>query len=685
MPVYRPSASIRLSVRLDEGRRTTELLARLEPVATGQDQAGAPGGGGANTSRTEELSVLSTQVRTLHELNELSGGSDPALRIALERAQSDKRAAAEAAHGAGPGIDASNPDGLTITIGSLPVIKAEIERSHFRAGDKATFTLNYWDCPFDPRKMRAAAVEVLIGVVSAEEHDAGMHGLTREDGSRYSVVEDVPGVGRDTRFLGFVTKWDVEFGEDGATVRGQAEDLTGLLRDTPMPADVEIDHDQPLERGIKGLLERFPALRHVEVVFGEGTGEAGPKPGTAAARRKKTVKKGKKRIRRNAEQSSVLDHITDVCVGTGMICVVDGLRLKVTNARTLFGPQAGAPRMVWGKNLTELSFARTMAGYKHPTVEVRSYQVDKRRTYAARYPDLKHFGIAILGVRDFPVAPQRPSRVPHDGKKPDEPIRVVPVYDVRPEVLPEIARGIYEETARQEIEGTFSTSDPASFGRDFAAANLLDLRAADSIEIVIDTRGQGEVADAVTRLHSMGFPERVAHLEASGYQRKVAVAYAALLDASDLQTLYRVATVRLRFDQEEGLDVAVDFMNYIIVRDDPHAAAVLQNASKQALSRARGSAGPAAARLKDKSAARRTADARARADGTAPAPAEQRAAESFEGGLSEELEVDAAQGYESTEYDPDAYSDVIESTEESTPYDPDAYSEVLESTEVEAS
>ncbi len=489
--------------------------------------------------------------------------------------------------------EAEGPLSIVVTV---PVLDVEVERASFRTGDKASFTLNYFDAPFDPRLMRAAGVEVLIGVMSAEEHDAGMHGLVRDDGSRHSVVEDAPGLQAATRFVGFIEKWNVSFGDDGARIEASATDLMSIMRDTQLPPDFEIDHDVPLDEGITALLQAFPALRGIVVTYGKaGQEQPGPIPASAAARRKKVVKKGKKRVRRNAENTTIWDHITDVCIGAGAVPVVVGVGLRIEPARTLFGDAPQVPKMVWGRNLTSLSFERQMGGFQNPTVEVRCYDPDTRKTYAARYPDPTGFGVAILGERPFPPIPKRANRVTPSGKNPEQTTHVMTVSGIGPSQLETVAGGIFEETARQELEGSFQTDDPSTFGVPFEIADLLDLHAGDPIAIEIDQRGQGEIADVVSQLQGMTVPERIGHLMDVGFRQRVAVAYAVLVDQANLQTIFRVTGVRLKLSSEDGLNVDVDFHNYITLRDGAPSEA---QASARALAATRGQKGPIARRAR---------------------------------------------------------------------------------------
>lgn len=604
--IYRPSAVIRLVIRLDEGASTAELLAKLEPIKLGQ--------GGASVSvitpsaRGAEIRVSAEELSTLNKLTELTGGGNLDLQTRLQSALAHKRLL-EAPAAEGKPVSLEEVDGPLSVVVTIPVVRVEVERASFRTGDKASFTINYFDAPFDARLMRAAGVEVLIGVMSPEEHDAGMHGLARADGSRYSVVEDAPGLQVATRFVGFVEKWNVKFDDGGAVIEGSATDLMSIMRDTRLPEGLEIDHTLPIEEGITALLQAFPALRGIVVTYGrKGRSDStGPRPAGAAARRKKTVKKGKARVKRNAENSTIWDHITDVCIGVGVIPVVTGVGLRIEPARTLYGASPDVPKMVWGKNLTSLSFERQLGGFKNPTVEVRCYNPDDRKTYAARYPDPGFgFGVAILGERPFPPGPARANRVSASGKNPEETIHVMSVSGIAPEQLEAVARGIFEETARQEIQGSFQTNDPSTFGVAFEEANLLDVHAGDPIAIEIDQRSQGQVADVVSRLAGMTFPERVEHLLDKGFRKSVAVAYAVLVDQANLQTIFRVSGARLAFEADDGITIDVDFQNYITLRDNP-ADAHASEASAQVAAATRGQKGAAAARAKKKSAEQRPA------------------------------------------------------------------------------
>lgn len=616
MPAYRPSAVMRLVLRLDEGEQTADLIRQLQE----------PGANAYPLEDTSSATIQSftEQASTLNKLSELAGNADPTLVAELEKALAQKRAAQAGALASG-GV-AQQPvavagfapgDALTVQIASIPVERCEVERNSFRTMDGARVTLNYYDAPFDPRLLRAAAVELVMGVVPDVEYDAGVHGLKREDGSRHSQVQDAAGLRAETRFFGFVTQWQVDMA--GATIEMVAQDLMSIMRDTRLEDGTRIDVTKPIDEGIKGLLNQYPALQGIPVAWqpsqslsGAISGRA-PVPAVTRSRRKKKVGKGKaSRGRRMGENTTVWDHITDTCIATGVVPVIRDWGLRLEYARTLFGAQPNAPRMIWGRNLSGLSFMRKLAGFKNPTIETRSYSVKRGATLAARYPGDE---TGIVGRGAFKFVPRRANRVTPSGSNPDEQIRVVPIADIDdPKLLLEIARGIYEETARQEIEGTMTTEDPSSFGVEFQQANLLDLRAGESLQLEIDARQTGDVGDIVTQLQGMSPQERAQRLVAVGVAPRVAVQLAALLDSSSLQTVYRVRTTRLNFDHDEGFDITIDFQNYITIRDDPSSPDAVQSQPSDLAKDAAGNVRDAAAdTLLDASEQRRRADAQGQA------------------------------------------------------------------------
>jgi hypothetical protein len=243
-------------------------------------------------------------------------------------------------------------DGRTV-LGTISPRSLTVERNGLRTADTASITIDHRDAPFDPRSIRSAAVENLLGVIPASEFGAGVEGERREDGSLRSIVErrrDGSVVDSSTRFVGFVDEWEVMLdGEDGDTITLDCRDMTALLLDEKLPQGSGIDLTLPLDRGISALLEDSPSTRGIEVVYGV-EGESAPVPADAlpASRR---ARRGRvaQRARRGGTQMSLWDHITDVCTQVGVVPVFEDYQLRIVQPRTFYAGRSQARRMVYGR------------------------------------------------------------------------------------------------------------------------------------------------------------------------------------------------------------------------------------------------------------------------------------------------------------------------------------------------
>jgi len=491
--------------------------------------------------------------------------------------------------GGGPAPEAiagDAPDDLTV-IGDIEPLSATIERNGLASADTCTIVLDAADAPFDPRILRAAHVEVVLGVVSPEDYEAGMQrGERRADGSLLSLVgsaQDGSTVGT-TRFVGYVDDISISFSDQGDTVTLECRDMSAVLRDTPNPAGLSIDLALPLDEGVQRYLEAVSASSAGVVVRYVGEGSA-PIPieamGTAPsgnARRRGRRGARAQRGRRGGEQMTAWDHITDVCRGLGFIPMVDGFDVVITEARTLFS-SSNARRMVYGRNLTDLSFSRRLQGAKVPTIEVRSYDPVIGRTRWARYPVRSgERDSGVFGV-DNPPAPLRANEVPPSGSNPEESVRVMQVSGVSdPAVLARVARNAFEQIGRQEIEGSLSTDDVHSYGQPVEFADLLNARAGDPVEVLIvssvppELADRGETNTTLSQLQAMTRARRRDYLMARGWPERLASRFAALQEANEFQTVFRTQDVRLTWDRDSGVRVQIGFVNYVVVREEPAAA-----------------------------------------------------------------------------------------------------------------
>lgn len=586
MTTYRPSAVVRLTIRCEEYEDTSQLevllpepdfetaipdpFYELPPAAPSSSGTAEPSERMAqNQERRRELERRRpglSQEQYDAQLAELESDEEAILAEAREAPESDE--------GSSPrSVSGSPPDDRTV-IGSIHPVSATIERNGLAQADTATIEIPWVDAPIDPRIIRSAHVQLVIGSVPASDFEAGVsRDSRRSDGTLVSVVR--AGDEGATDFLGFIDSWSVEYSDTGDRLKFECRDMSAVIRDRQLGAGETIDTSLPVDRGVAEFLSRLgPTTDGIEVVF-DGDGDA-PTPGDSAPQRRRTRRgAGSTRGRSGGDRMSAWDHITDVVRAAAFIPVMRGFRLHIIEPRTLY-ETTGVTRMVYGRNLTQLSFSRKLLGVSVPTIEVRCYDSERGRTLWGRYPVASGQRSSGVVGQDPSPRPGRANRVPPSGATPDEGIRIMSVTGVTdPAVLERIALNIFEQLGRQEIEGSFETKDIWSYDEEPDDADLLDLDAGDPVDLLMaqapESDEQSEsIGESVSnaRIQAMSRARRRDYLESLGWDRRVAERFSALQEASGYQTVFRVSRSMIRYSADNGISIVVDFMNFITVREE---------------------------------------------------------------------------------------------------------------------
>lgn len=588
MAVFRPSAVVRLVIRFDEGAEQGALRARMDAAAAAVDRPPELATGITTAEELEDqLEVLGQRMQVVEdarldgfftldaieeELAELR-----AQRTALQ-SQIDELAGVTAA------LQADLTDDGDTVIGGILPRTVEIDRNGIREADKCSIEFDHRDAPFDPRIIRAVGVEVTLGVVSAEDWADGMQGVIGPEGLPLSIVGRAPATSDDptdgtTRFLGVVDTWTVSLGSDGGdTVKLECRDMRALFIDQPMADGVSIDTGLPIDVGIFNLFNEFPSLAGTDVIY-EGPVPA-PVPMESVPRVHR-ARRGRRATRaRRSASMSVWDAVTDLCVQTGLIPIWEDNRLRIVEPRTFYERTDQAIRMVYGRNVSELQFSRKLGGVKVPTVEVRAIDPERGRVRWARYPvptDAPREG--VFGETD-PPRPARPNQVPPNGLTPEDRVATYVLQGLSaPGALAAAAEAIWQQLGRQELEGNIETDEVSSWEQPVDGVDLLRMRPGDALELRVarDELAGGQPAGAAlvsaTELASLTRQARAEYLERIGWAPRVAQRFAALQDATQFQTVFRVGTVRLRWEAENGVSVACDWANFLETRELGDAAA----------------------------------------------------------------------------------------------------------------
>jgi len=590
MTTFRPSSRVRLTLRTEEFDDTALLESRLPasesdlPTSPEVSPEAPAATSPASSSSASDLLTENQERRTeLYSRRATMTSADFDQELARLDAERDAIVAANSssAEATSPpeSVAGTAPDDLTV-LGDIEPISLQIERNALAAADTASAVLNYINAPIDPRILRAAHVELVLGVVSESDYESGMElSTTRSDGSLTSLVE-APGEGSllgVTRFVGFVDSWATRYSPDGDTISLECRDMSAQLRDLRLNPGESIDLDLPIDEGVSAFLESVSATsRGIEVTY---LGEGSPPVPSASAPVRRRARRGRvaRRARRGDQEMSVWDHITDVVRGLGLLPVTSDFALQITEPRTLTST-TDTKRMVYGRNLESLEFSRKLSGVKVPTIEVRSYDPDRGRTLWARYPVRSgESASGILGV-DNPPRPLRANEIPPSGANPDEGVRVIIVSGVvDPAMLERVAQNSFDQLGRQEIEGTFSTFDSWSYDSTPTISDLLSMKSGDAVELLVSSSSSTEdedigSANSLSRIQAMDRARRADYLVSLGWDRVVADRFAALQDATGFQTVFRVQDVRISWDSSDGFKLTCSFVNFITVREESAAS-----------------------------------------------------------------------------------------------------------------
>lgn len=497
-------------------------------------------------------------------------------------------------------------DGVSYVLGRIPS-QARVELPGYRQAGTFDLTFRFDDLPLDARVVRAAAVEVHVGAVLAENYARGVRG-ERVNGRLASVLQTRTPQGPNLSTLalaGVVDTWKTTHDDRGSSVTIHGRDLRAILIDSPMcPGAFErVDLTLPIDQCVASIVSMHPFGAQINVIAdpSEWAGTV-PAPAVAelaprAARGARGTRRPRMPFGRNPSQISYWDAITRLCYLVGAIPFFAGLKLQVRPARSIFqqvragtalggetpfagGRQrtgsSGAPfsvrRMVFGRDIKSVTFNREMGGNAKPKV-VRAVAVD-----LARVAESGGEPAPLLEARWPPALPPSPAPSSPDatGAAPSGDTQTevlnIPVSGVRTiEQLTEIARGIFEEVGRNELTGSCQTKNLASFAGDNADADLLRLRPGDGVEFLADVSRAGlrrESVSTYTDDQRAPAEQRIAELAARLGDATLAraIVLSARAAPERLPRFFRVSTVGFDWTINGGINISFDFQNYVVAR-----------------------------------------------------------------------------------------------------------------------
>jgi hypothetical protein len=426
---------------------------------------------------------------------------------------------------------------------ALPILARNVRVSinDYTQADTFSCEIDYKQFPFDPRCIRACGVTV---------HMKDMGKVFEADNTETRIKMSK----EDAIFIGFADEETVTFDNDRRTVKMEGRDFTALLIDRKYIGST-IDTSQPLDKLITALLADLKET--TEITLDNRVEGTLPTLGLFA---EGTATLGKQRNRQLDE--TYWDIIQDLVGRAGLIAYIELDKLVLSKPRVLYDRKA-AKRFVYGRNITDLEFKRQLGRKKNFNVMVRSLNTATKEILSAYIPaEASDEWSKATGV------PNKEVHIPAinaDGSKGADKPAPTSVFRV-PNVnnkshLIEIGQKIYEELGRQQIDGSFTTKEMTTLDGVNKIFDLLKLRCGTPVDIKID---QGDLK-GIQQHSQLG--EKTRFLIARGYDRRIAAAFAESLSNPRLNGPFYTKSVEFSLDADKGLEIKVDFINFIETPD----------------------------------------------------------------------------------------------------------------------
>jgi hypothetical protein len=482
-------------------------------------------------------------------------------------------------------VPETSSDGLTHVIAGVIPKTFEWKANGFRTADEFKCSIRFQDMPLDPRVIRSVAVEFYLGTITGTEYAMGVQGLTRGDvfgggaanaSEPMNVVSDsyLDGNGNrrsNLRFQGWVDKWKLAMGEDEPLIEFECRDNTQLLLNQLISPRLVISGKDPLDKAIATYLANFPQFQGLTVEYIGPAGTTAPVMDKVLAKTAFRPDLGPQPSK-GGDDTVVWDYLTDVAGSVGLSIFLDGTRVVIARPLTLLDgtassrpddpyrarklPSGNFPvrAMIYGQNVLSAEISRDFANGETKNVEVRCWSPRRKQVLAARYPD-KNARI--------------PTSTPGD-KSAENKWTIVRVAGIEDEkLLQQIAQDYYHGRNRNEIECVVKTRNFSSFGSGNADPDLLDLRASDPVEFLVDRSKDTTVSRTEKELTAAGANEKT--LTSLGYSSAFASAYARAFTNAGFQRLFRVREMTIGGDVEEGVNFEIRMANFVQVRGEVKA------------------------------------------------------------------------------------------------------------------
>lgn len=390
-----------------------------------------------------------------------------------------------------------------------------IERNSYRAADTFSMDIDYKDFPLDPRTVSSILITIYLGDTQTANTTLLKNSTTEA-------------------FIGYVDEPETRLSKDGETVSFRGRDFTSLFLDFRWTG-AAIDLNMPFSTAIQKFIDTIPSLKEGDVkpVFMD--------PSIGSTNLGSILSRTKWATRPQDDAWTVL---SDLCGALGTTPVYELDDLKIHTADTFYNFR-NTVYFKYGQNILTLNYKRNYTESK--TVQVRAicWDAKKRELSTAIYPTV--------------VVPRQ--RISKKKKKLyNEPIPYmdwyVPGGGYSTADLLEIAKGVYEKQALEQIEGEMETAEMY----DLLGNPVWQLKNGDTIILNIGGATPYTYQELIGKSSATAANE---FLKAgSEVQRGAALLFSkAWAEAEKFQATFYVKRARHEWSRDRGYTLNVEFIN----------------------------------------------------------------------------------------------------------------------------
>lgn len=402
--------------------------------------------------------------------------------------------------------DFSGGNGQLLSFYAIPR-SVEWKANDHREADTFRLEVDYNDLPLDPRLLRSVRVAIFVADAPGD-------------------VREIATDRRNLRFLGFADEPSQSFGEGGETVTLTGRDYTGPLLDMPWTGE-SVRIDRPLDAVVRELVASVPGMEALVV-----EADAAPVLSTILGRSEWAP----------PDKADTWSVIVELCGVAGFTAQVRLDRLQISAPG-----RAGVAsrRFVYGENVASLELRRNLHNAKRKQVEVKCWDDQARELRVATWPTSP----IVLSSK---VSTTKTGKV----RQTQDTAPIISWYVAGSwtvQQLRDLAKSIFDNAVRSEIEGTLETRDLD----DLDGLDLLGLQNADEIELRL-ARGD------LQSVQGMSEAEAARHIARFVDDDRVAATLArAWVQADTLRPVFYVRAASHRWSADGGYQLSIDLQNFV--------------------------------------------------------------------------------------------------------------------------